>query len=169
MAKYAKVLIASLGQLAQNQGDKIGLFALNNECLKSVLPVLQKQQFTKFLHELIGVEGLGKWPEQTLELNKLHDRSRKELLFFVTDLHEQSAELTTTVKHLKTVRNEVVVLQIMGENELEFDYQGYVVFEDLETGSKIKVDAKTAKTDYLKRLQETMDATKNVLLSHGAY
>lgn len=165
--EYAKVLIASLAHLAQNQGDKIGLFALNDQSLKSILPVEQKQQYTRFLYELIGVEGKGKWPEETLEFNKLHNRSRKELLFFITDLHEQATELTAMVKQLKTTRNEVVVLQIMGEREMEFNYKGDVVFEDLETGIKIKVDAKTAKANYLKALQETIDITKNTLLSNG--
>ncbi len=165
--EYAKVLIASLATLAQNQGDRIGLFALNDESLKTVPPVLQKQQYTRFLHELSTIEGKGKWPEKSLEFDKLHDRSRKELLFFITDLHEDTAELTSKIKGLKTARNEVVVLQIMGENELEFNYKGYVVFEDLETGAKVKVDAKSAKNEYLKAFKETMDVTKNNLLSNG--
>lgn len=165
--EYAKVVIASLANLAKKQGDKIGLFALNDQNLRTVLPVLHKQQYTRFLHELIAVEGEGKWPESTTEFNKLHDRSRKELLFFITDLYESSSELTAMIKRLKTNRNEVVVLQLMGENELEFKYEGYVVFEDLETGSKVKVDAKTAKVNYLEALQETMMETKNTLLSNG--
>jgi len=165
--EYAKVLIASLASLAQNQGDKIGLFALNNESLKTVLPVLKKQQHTRFLHELVAVEGRGRWPEKTLEFDKLHDRSRKELLFFITDLHEDAAELTSKIKGLKTARNEVVVLQIMGENELEFNYKGYVVFEDLETGAKVKVDAKSAKNKYLKASKQAISEMKNTLLSDG--
>ena len=165
--EYAKVLIASLASLAQNQGDKIGLFALNDESLKTVLPVLQKQQYKRFLYELIAVEGKGKWPKKTLKFDKLHDRSRKELLFFVTDLYEDTTELTSKIKDLKTARNEVVVLQIMGANELEFNYSGDVVFEDLETGVKVKVDAKSAKSNYLKTLEQTMGLTKNILLSNG--
>lgn len=165
--EYAKVLIATLASLAEKQGDRIGLFALNDESLKTVLPVLQKQQYTRFLHELMAVEGKGKWPEKTLEFDKLHDRSRKELLFFITDLHESTTELTAKIKGLKTARNEVVVLQIMGENELEFNYSGYVVFEDLETGVKVKVDAKSAKSNYLKTLNETIGATKDMLLSNA--
>lgn len=165
--EYAKVLIAALAHLANNQGDRISLFALNDSSMKTVLPVLQKQQYSRFLHELIGVEGQGKWPEQTVALNKLHDRSRKELLFFISDLHEQSTELTAMIKSLKTARNEVVVLHIMGENELEFNYNGAVVFEDLETGLKVKVDAEAAKANYLAAVQENISTTKNTLLSQG--
>ncbi|MEP3209533.1 MAG: DUF58 domain-containing protein [Maribacter sp.] len=164
---YAKVLIASLASLAQNQGDKIGLFALNDQSLKTVAPVLHKQQYTRFLHQLISVEGKGKWPEKTLEFDKLHDRSRKELLFFITDMHEDATELSSKIKGLKTKRNEVVVLQIMGKNELQFNYDGYVIFEDLETGTKVKVDAKSAKSNYLRAFRETMGVTKDMLLSNG--
>ncbi len=164
---YAKVAIASLAQLAQNQGDQIGLFALNSLGVTHVLPVLQKQQYTRFIHNLIEVAADGKWSEQNLEFNKLHDQSRKELLFFLTDLHQETKELTDMAKRLKTSRNEVIVLQILGESELEFDYQGYVVFEDLETGIKVKVDAKTAKANYLKQLQDTIQTTKDILLSNG--
>jgi uncharacterized protein (DUF58 family) len=164
---YAKVAIASLAQLAQNQGDQIGLFALNSLGVTHVLPALQKQQYTRFIHNLIEVAADGKWSEQNLEFNKLHDQSRKELLFFLTDLHQETKELTDMAKRLKTSRNEVIVLQILGESELEFDYQGYVVFEDLETGIKVKVDTKTAKANYLKELQDTIQTTKDVLLSNG--
>jgi len=98
---------------------------------------------------------------------KLHDRSHKELIFFVTDMYEYNAELTEFIKRLKTVRNEVVVLQIMGSQELEFDYQGYVIFEDLETGSKVKVETSTAKKQYLQAIKSQMDLVKNDLLSEG--
>ncbi len=164
---YAKVLIASLGSLAQNQGDKIGLFALNDRSLITVPPVLHKQQYTRFLHQLIAVEGTGKWPDNTLEFDKLHDRSRKELLFFITDMHEDAAELSSKIKGLKTKRNEVVVLQLMGKNELQFNYNGFLIFEDLETGTKVKVDAKSAKSNYLMAFKETMGVTKDMLLSNG--
>ena len=36
------------------------------------------------------------------------------------------------IKQLKTLRNEVVVLHVMGKNELEFNYNGNIVFEDLD-------------------------------------
>ena len=90
-----------------------------------------------------------------------------ELIFFVTDMYEYEAELTAFVKRLKTVRNEVVVLQIMGRRELEFDYKGYVVFEDLETGRKLKVETKTGKEEYLNAMQTLMTKVKNDLLSEG--
>lgn len=164
---YVKVLTASLAYLAQKQGDAVGLYALNDKKLNSIQPTVQNQHFSRFLHELISVRCDGKWPANAVNLDKLHDKSRKELVFFITDLHEDRDELTAMIKSLKTKRNEVVVLQIMGKNELEFDYKGFVIFEDLETGTKIKLDAKEAKSKYLNMLAEIMSETKNMLLSNS--
>lgn len=164
---YVKVLLASLAHLAHDQGDAIGLYALNTKDLISLQPIVHKQQYKRFLHELIHMKGDGIWPSNTVNFDKFHDRSRKELVFFITDLYEYDAELTSMIKSLKTKRNEVVVLQIMGKKELEFNYKGFVVFEDLESGAKVKVDAKQAKSNYLSGLDTMMTATKDMLLSNG--
>ncbi|MGB6153059.1 MAG: DUF58 domain-containing protein [Pricia sp.] len=164
---YVKVLTASLAHLAQNQGDAVGLYVLNDQKIKSLHPVVQKQGYQRFLHELIGIQAEGKWPEQNLALNRLQSRGRKELLFFITDMYERNAELTSLVKSLKTKRNEVVVFQIMGNIEMAFDYKDYIIFEDLETGAKVKVDAKVAAEEYLNALSQMMANTKDELLTHG--
>ena len=164
---YVKVLTASLAYLAQNQGDAVGLYALNNKSLKSIQPTVQKQHLNRFLHQLITIKGEGKWPVNTISLDQIHDKSKKELVFFITDMYEYDAELTTLIKSLKTKKNEVIVLQVMGKKELEFDYRGFVIFEDLETGAEVKVNAKEAKKTYLAALTEKMADTKNMFLSQG--
>ncbi|MGM1054885.1 MAG: DUF58 domain-containing protein [Bacteroidota bacterium] len=164
---YVRVLVASLAYLSQNQGDAVGLFALNDRHLHSLYPRVQKKHFNRLLLELINIKNEGKWPENPMAAEKLHDRSHKELIFFITDMYENTSELTNFINRLKTARNEVVVLHIMGRNELEFDYNGTVTFEDLETGAKMKVDAKEAKSTYLKSMEEMLNNTKDTLLAKG--
>ncbi|TVZ27625.1 uncharacterized protein DUF58 [Gillisia sp. Hel_I_86] len=164
---HVRVLVASLAFLSQNQGDAVGLFTLNNKTLQSLYPKIQKQHFNRILLELINIKNEGHWPEDQMALNKLHDRSHKELIFFITDLYENNKELTNFIKQLKTSRNEVVVMHIMGKRELNFDYQGTITFEDLETGARLKVDAKEAKKHYLLSLEAMMKTTKDSLLANG--
>ena len=162
---FARILIASLGYLAHHQGDAVGLFALNNRQIHSLYPTVQKQHFNRLLLELIKVKPDGKWPKDPAITKKLHDRSHKELIFFISDLYQHEVELMEIIRQLKTSRNEVVVLQIMGNHEMDFDYKGYVIFEDLETGTKLKIDTKTAKQEYLKSMEGMMTHIKNQLLS----
>lgn len=164
---HVRVLVASLAHLAQSQGDAVGLFALNDRHLHSLYPGLQKQHFNRLLLELINIKNEGKWPLDPRAGEKLHDRKHKELIFFITDLYEIASELTTHITGLKTPRNEVVVLHIMGKKELDFDYKGTVTFEDLETGTRIKVNAKEARLKYLDSLDKMIENTKSTLLANG--
>ena len=164
---YVKVLVASLAYLSQKQGDAVGLYAVNDQNLFSLNPTVQQQHFNRLLHELINIGFDGKWPNNPATLDKLHDRSHKELIFFITDLYEHNSELTSMIKGLKTMRNEVVVMHVMGKSELAFDYIGYAIFEDLETGARLQVDAKEAKKRYLSSLNTMIDEMKQFLLSNG--
>ena len=164
---FIKVLVATLSYLAQNQGDAVGLFALNDQKLHNIYPKVQKQHFNKLLLELINIENKGKWPVNTNNSRKLHDRAHKELIFFITDMYENEQELSQFIKQLKTKRNEVVVLHIIGGREMDFDYKGNVTFEDLETGVKLKVNAAEAKNQYLKSLEDMMKNTKDFLLANA--
>lgn len=164
---FARVLIASLAYLAQQQGDAVGLFALNDQDVFGLHPTVQKQQFNMLLHQLLQIQNQGKWPTDTVSFQKLHDRGQKELVFFVSDLHQQGEELMQTIKQLKRNNNEVVVLHLMGEREMNFEYTGNILFEDLETGKRVKVNAKRARSEYVSRLYLGIDAMKNELLSHS--
>ncbi len=162
---YTRVVVSSLAYLAQSQGDAVGLFALNDETLHSIYPKVQKQHFNRLLLELLQIRNSGRWPLDPRASQKLHDRNHKELIVFVTDLYEHDQELIEFIKRLKTSRNEVIVLHIMGANELEFNYEGNVTFEDLETGTRLKVDAAEAKKEYLIALEEMLSETRNALMA----
>jgi len=162
---YAKVVIATLAYLSQNQGDAIGLFAMNDQNLHSIYPKIQKQHYNRLLLELSQLKCEGQWPADQYTSLKLHDRTHKEIMVFITDMHEYNEELTHFIKKLKSPRNEVVVLHLMGKNELEFDYKGVINFEDIETGTKVKVDAREGKKQYLKALDKKLSATKYFLLN----
>lgn len=164
---YAKVLIASLSYLSQKQSDAVGLFALNENKLVSLQPKIQKQHFSRLLSELINVNPEGKWPIATTNSDKLHDRAHKELVFFITDLYEYDEELTRFIKRLKTTKNEVVVLHLLGKDELNFNYKGSVTFEDLETGTQLKINTKEARKSYLQNVKTTTEKTKDFLYQNN--
>jgi len=162
---YVKVLVASLSHLCQNQGDAVGLFALNDQNLRSVFPKVQKQHFNRLLLELINIKNEGRWPEDPSIIEKIHTRGEKELIILISDMYERGAEIKNLIKKLKTSRNEVVLFQIIGKNEMDFDYKGSLTFEDLETGQKIKIDAAKAKQEYLEALRKKISAVKDELLA----
>jgi uncharacterized protein (DUF58 family) len=151
--QYAKVLTAALAYLARKQRDSFGLFTVNNKHIHVVQPRFEQQQFLRFLNELIVVKSEGTW-EKDNGLEHLFDHHGKEMIIFITDLYAESEDLLRFVSRLKTLRNEVIVFHIMGQHELELDYEGSFTFEDLETKAQRKVDTVTHQKKYIERVTQ---------------
>ena len=165
--EFARILVACLAHLAQKQGDSVGLFALNEDDFISIYPKADQKHYNRLLLELLQLSTKGKWPNLAVASKKIHNRGARELLFFLTDMYEEETEISDFVKSLKTSNNDVVVIQIMAGNEMDFDFDRSATFEDLETGAKIKVDVKKAKQAYLKTLDAKLSGIKDYLLSQG--
>ncbi|WP_299800211.1 DUF58 domain-containing protein [uncultured Maribacter sp.] len=164
---FVRVLVATLAYMAHKQGDSVGLFALNDSDVVSIYPKADKKHYNRLLLELINLSNSGKWPETHISNKRIPNRGGKELIFFLTDMYETGAEISKFIKGLKSARNEVVVLQIMGSAEMDFNYGPNITFEDWETGARVKVDTEKAKTEYLAALESRLNKVKDELLSNG--
>ncbi|MBI3219804.1 MAG: DUF58 domain-containing protein [Bacteroidetes bacterium] len=161
--QYAKVMMAALAYLARKQGDTFGLYAVNDQAIKSVLPRFEQQQFIRFLTELVKVTGEGGW-DQSKNIEQLYDHHGKEMIVFITDLYDDSEDLQKFISRLKTKRNEVIVFHLMGTHETAFDFDGSFTFEDLETGIKTKADSRAQKSDYQTRVNSWLSASRSWML-----
>ena len=161
--QYAKILTAALGYLARKQSDTFGLFTINDKNISVVRPSFEQQQFIRFINELIKVDAGGTWsPAKNLE--HLFDHHGKEMIIFMTDLYEADKDLFNFISRLKTRRNEVIVFHIMGDKEIELDFDGSFVFQDLETSASVRVDTALLRKQYTDRVAAWM--AKARLLMH---
>ncbi|GAB1444683.1 MAG: DUF58 domain-containing protein [Cyclobacteriaceae bacterium] len=157
--QFAKVMIAALAYLVRKQSDTFGLYSVNNQKIKSVLPRFEQQQFLRFLTELIKVKSEGAW-EKGGDVEQLYDHHGKEMIIFVTDLYDDSRDIHRFISRLKTTRNEVIVFHLLGRTESTFGFQGSFTFEDLETGERTKVDTYSEQKDYQQRMQEWLHESR---------
>jgi uncharacterized protein (DUF58 family) len=164
---FSKVLIASLGWLAQSQGDAIGLYILNNKQQYELQPQIDKRHFNRLLQNLIDISPQGKWNGEPLYKQRQRERGFKELIVFISDFHEEDSELTQAVTKLKTPKNEVLVMHLLGKHELTFNHTGSLTFEDLESGERMEVDAKQSRDAYLQSMEDSIQNLKDLCLNQG--
>ncbi|MBC2839519.1 DUF58 domain-containing protein [Robiginitalea sp. SC105] len=167
--EYARLLVAALAYLAYKQGDSVSLFALNEKDFVSLFSRAGKKHYNRLLLELLKITGSGQWPDPGVASGRIPNKGSRELVFFLTDMYERKAELTSFIRELKSPRNEVVVFQIAGPSEMQFDYGKMLTFEDLETGARVKVDARKARAAYLQKMEARMEEIRQQLLSQGIY
>ncbi|MBO0935131.1 DUF58 domain-containing protein [Fibrella sp. HMF5335] len=138
---YAKVLLASLAYIANRQSDQISLYGLRNGQIEPLVPP-GKQAFQKVLGVLTSVKAAGAWPDTVPTLPGLK-RNQTELLILVSDLLQLNDEWLTLLRQAASPHREVLLIQVLGNQEVAFNLAGFYQFQDLETGQTLEVEAGT--------------------------
>lgn len=161
--QYAKVLIAALGYLARKQSDTFGLYIVNDQKISMIEPRFEQQQFMRFLNQLISAKGEGHWGKGK-DLEALQRYVGKEIIIFFTDLYDDERDIQQFISRLKTSRNEVIVFQLMGNDELALETEGVFTFEDLETGERRKVDTIAQQKTYTRKVNDWIQQSRSWML-----
>lgn len=161
---YARYLAASLGWLAQVQGDSFGLYAFQDGDVFALPARKDPQHLARFFYQLGTIRPGGKMGSHLQYKHIFTGEQKRELLIFITDMYERSGEISRLLETLSSLRHEVIVFHIMGSNELEPDFSGYQRLEDLETGEQIPVSNAQSIALYKERLQLWLAAVRMQLL-----
>lgn len=165
--QWARALVASLGYLAQKQGDAFGLFGINEEGVVALHPKQHQGHFSRFLHELVQLSPEGKWPAKTAWQQHMRRGHEKELIIFLSDFYDHEQEFSQLIPQLKTKKNEVLLIHITGEQEANLDFGSVVTFRDLETGKEVQVNTKEAHQTYQSRWIAFTQSIQNDALKAG--
>ncbi len=156
---YVKVLAAALAFLARKQSDTFGLYAVNELGIQTLPPRLEQQQYMRLLHALVALKGDGKF-NRGGGFQTLFDHHSKEMIIFFSDLYDETEDLYRFIARLKTPRNEVIVFHIIGEQEMNLDFNGSFTFEDLESRATVKADTVLQQKRYTERVQKWLHDSK---------
>jgi len=167
--EYARYLAASLAWLANLQADAIGLYVLQDGGLFSLASRRDYQHLTRFYYQLETIKPAGKFTQPIHYKDIFTGTAKRELLIFITDLYEQDGEIFTLLDSLVSMKHEVLVFHLVGNNELEFDYKGYAALQDLETGSIVKINSKQTNETYREQMNNYLSATRMKLLNKNIF
>jgi uncharacterized protein (DUF58 family) len=164
---YARFMAASLAYLANLQGDAVGLYVFKEGGLFSLASKPDPQHLQRLYYQLEQIRPEGTFT-QPVHYKEIFGGGRKEILVFITDMYQPEGEITALLDSLAALKHEIIVFQLMGQNELDFDFKGYAALEDLETGEVIQVGQQT-KQQYQETLQAHLEKTRMQLLSKNIF
>jgi uncharacterized protein (DUF58 family) len=166
--EYARFMAASLAYLANLQGDAVGLYVFKESSLFSLASKPDPQHLKRLYYHLEKIEPEGTFTQPIHYKELFAGSGRKELLVFITDMYQPEGEINRLLDSLAALKHEIIVFQLMGQNELDFDYKGYAALEDLETGEVIEVGPQ-AKKQYQHALKVHLEKTKMQLLGKNIF
>ncbi len=177
---YARYLAAAIAWLADRQGDRVSLAVVSAESVEEWSGRPEgRRTVERILHRLAAVEAAGGWPsnEQLRVLERAGRNRQRQLILMLSDLHHPAPAAAdpsppgsplSLLARLAAQGHEVLVLHLLGRDELEFRYQGDLLFVDLETGRKVRGNADQLRPLYLARLQEDLAKLRQQVLDCGA-
>ncbi|MET0637460.1 MAG: DUF58 domain-containing protein [Chitinophagaceae bacterium] len=166
---YARYIAACLAYLANRQGDAVGLYLLREKGIFSLTPRQGYQNLNRIFYQLEQAGPTGKFTNQ-VHYKEIYAGGRsKELLVFITDMYQEKKEIYDMLDLLGAMKHEIIVLHVIGRNELDLNFTGYDTLQDMETGATIQVDPSRLKKQYAAELQLQHETIKKELMGKNIY
>ena len=166
--QYAQILLASLAYLCYIQNDQMSVYGLTGGRVETISGTgsasSARQAFQKILVGLEKATAAGPWITAAAGSRQLEFQSKKrEQLIFVSDLLQVGDEWLSWIRSLAGPNREIVVFQILGDQEREFDLKGFYRFKDLESGREMELDAEAVGTQFRTSMQAYLAGVKAAL------
>ena len=144
---YARKLAGTLGYVAAQQGDGVGLWSLAEKPVE----IPAKRGATHLglvLDQMAGLEPTG----GTTLLTSLHDAAEKirqrALVIILSDFFVPPAELKSAIQHLRFRKHDVAAFHLLDQRELDFEFDRPARFIDMEGGEAILADPSLIARNY---------------------
>ena len=149
---YAQHLAAGLAYVLVRQQDAVGFVAYDTRVNVMMTPKAQPAQLRNVLVALDGLEPGGE-TDAAAVLHEVAERvPRRSVVFVLSDLFGDPDAIVNALHHFRFRRDEVIVLQVVADEELEFPFTEMLRFEDAETPAFMNVDTRALRNEYLERV-----------------
>ena len=163
---YARRLAGTLGYLAAQQGDAVGLWSLAEKPLE----IQARRGATHLglvLDQMAGIEPVG----GTTLLAALHDAAEKirqrALVVVLSDLFVPPAELKSAVQHLRFRKHDIAMFHLLDQKEIDFDFDRPARFLDMEGGEAVMADPSLIARNYRIAVKQYMGEMNELVRTTG--
>ena len=152
--RYAAQMATTLGYAIVRQSDKVSLTTFDEQLLGFVPPSNSMAQIVRMTEHLDEIEPVRKTRMADC-LTELAGRlGRREIVMIFSDFFTDLDALEPVLQRLRYNRHEVVLLQVMHHDELEFDFEGQVKFVGLENPAEVLTQPQELRDAYLKAMRQ---------------
>jgi uncharacterized protein (DUF58 family) len=169
--RFGQFVAACLSYIVLHQQDAAGLVTFDNK-VRSFIP--SKSTPAQLLRLLRTLDATRAENESGIApiLHEVAERiDRRGMVIVISDLFDRAADLIEAIHHLRHKRHEVILMQVMANDELEFPFRKWSLFENLErSNERLKLDPALMRATYLENLarhqQAIRDAIGNMHVTH---
>lgn len=162
--EYARKLAGSLGYLALQQGDAVGLSCVAKGIVRNLPPKRNPAHLMTFFDLLEQAQPQG----ETGLADVLHELSetirQRALIMILSDLFVEPELLRSCFQHLRFRKHDVSVMHLLDPLETGFTFRRPMRFLDMEGGASIFAEPNEIADRYRKALQIYLEGVRQVML-----
>lgn len=138
--EYAQCLAAALAWLVLNQRDAVSLVTFDDQIRASVPASNSPAHWNHLLHTLDHAQTVAKTRAGAI-LHELSEKfTKRGVVIVISDLFDDLGSITAGLRHLRHLRHDVVLFQVLDPAELDFPFQQPTLFRGLEQGPQAVTD-----------------------------
>lgn len=146
---YACQIAAAVAYLLLHQQDAVGITTFDDQ-IRSRVPASSKQNH---LHAILATLDRDR-PAKKTDLQQLlaqvaDEQVRRGVIVVISDLLVDRAGLFKGLKLLRTRGHDVMVMHVMDDQELDFNYAGTTKFEGMEEAGDLICDPRSLREGYI--------------------
>ncbi len=161
---FARRIVATLGYLASQQGDAVGLACV----AKKIVHQLPPRRNAAHLRLVLGMLEDAQPQSETQLAPILHELAetirQRALVIIVSDLFIDPEILNGCFQHLRFCRHDVAVFHLLDPLELDFNFRRPMRFLDMEGGPSVFAEPNEIADRYHRALQQYLEQLKAVVL-----
>jgi uncharacterized protein (DUF58 family) len=162
--EYARKLAGSLGYLAVQQGDAVGISCVSKGVVRSMPPSRNPAHLRTFF-DILEQARPGGETQLAAVLHELAETIRQRaLIVILSDLFVDPELLRSCFQHLRFRKHDVAVFHLLDPLELSFDFRRPMRFLDMEGGPAIFAEPNDIAERYHKALQMYLGRLREVVL-----
>lgn len=149
---HATSLAATLAYLAHKQQDTVGLAVFDDALSRFLRPSSSAMQWRTIIEELVRVPRTEKADTGRILDQITEQIAHRSLVFVISDFFDDLAAITRGLKHLRHRKHEVVAIQVMDHQELEFKFDDVTLFKGMEQLGELLVEPTALRDAYVEQM-----------------
>jgi uncharacterized protein (DUF58 family) len=162
--EYARRIVATLGYLASQQGDAVGLSCVAEQIVQQI-PPRRNASHLRLLFDLLEKTASKGDTQLSRVLHELAETiQQRALVVIVSDLFLEPQVLGQCFQHLRFRKHDVAVFHLLDPLELEFSFRRPMRFLDMEGGPAIFAEPSDITERYQQALAGYLHELRQVIL-----
>ena len=157
---YAVTLSATLAYLLLKQGDNVGITFFSEEDIDIILPRTGTESLATIVEKLKSLNPSGKGALKEAVLKTIGKIKTDAVFVLVSDFLMDLEPIEESIKLIRVAGKDAIAIHVLDPDEIDFNFDGSIEFEDMEEDTKVLVEASDFRTIYRERVEEFIQKLK---------